>query len=187
MAAMKRLIILGNGRAAERLADLAGWLGYAEVQVTGDLPADLNGGDHVVVAEENVPAARELLRVVASAPVLPAYVGYAAPHAEGWKALVQLAAKGIEKARLDKICAPAGVDVGAESPEEVAIAVASELVAIRHGRARPSDGLPLVPPAAEAHAGPKPAPAPRRVLGAFGKKARAEDPKDDDDNGGGRN
>jgi xanthine/CO dehydrogenase XdhC/CoxF family maturation factor len=178
---MKRLVILGNGRAAERLADLAGWLGYQEVQVTGDLPADLRHDDHVVVAEEDTAAARELLRAVATAPVLPIYVGYAAPHTEGWKALVQLAAKGVEKARLDRICAPAGVDVGAETPEEVAIAVAAELVAIRHGRARPSDGLPVVPAAPEAHA--KPVPAPRRVIGGFAKKGRPND----DNNGGGRN
>ena len=166
----RRLIVLGNGRAAERLADLAGWLGYEEVQVTGDLPARLTEEDHVVVAEESTSAARELLERVAKAEVLPGYVGYAAPHAEGWKALVQLAARGIDKGRLDHICAPAGVDVGAETAEEVAISVAAELVALRRGRGRPSDGLPVVP-VSEAHS-PTAMPAPRRVLGTFVKKDR---------------
>jgi hypothetical protein len=83
---------------------------------------------------------------------------------------VQLAAKGIEKARLDQICAPAGVDVGAESPEEVAIAVAAELVAIRRGHGRPSDGLPI-------RAGRAPGP------GGFAHKGRAGE----GEGGGGRN
>src|SRR5687767_10389542 len=96
----RRLIVLGNGRAAERLAELAAWLGYDEVQVTGDLPEPLTDEDHVVVAEEDPTLARTLLERVAKTPHLPGYVGYAAPHAEGWKALVQLAARGIDKERI---------------------------------------------------------------------------------------
>jgi xanthine dehydrogenase accessory factor len=183
---VKRLIVLGNGRAAERLADLAGWLGYEEVRVTGDLPADLAVEDHVVIAEEDTRVARELLELVASAPVLPGYVGYAAPHAEGWKALVQLAARGVDKARLDRICSPAGVDVGAESPEEVAISVAAELVSMRRGRGRPSDGLPLK---AAGGRRAEPVPAPRRMIGGFAKKSPTAPSDDDeeDEDGGGRN
>ena len=45
-----------------------------------------------------------------------------------------LAAEKLPAGRLELVCAPAGVDVGAVTPDEVAIAVAAELVAVRRGR-----------------------------------------------------
>src|SRR5262249_30993954 len=121
---MRRLIIIGRGTTAEKLAALAGQLGYDELTVS-------EGLDRPIVAEEDIAHARKSLLAIATADILPAYVGYAAPHREGWKALVALAARNVPKARIDAVSAPAGVDVGAETPDEVAIAVAAELVAIR--------------------------------------------------------
>jgi xanthine dehydrogenase accessory factor len=46
---------------------------------------------------------------------------------------VQLLEDGIERAQLDRIYAPVGLDVGAETPEEIAVAVAAELVLVRRG------------------------------------------------------
>lgn len=140
---VRRLIVIGRGVTAERMAELGGQLGYDVISVGEDVDAMANAGpdDHVVIAEEDTTRARRLLLAAAQAPELPGYLGYAAPQREGLKALVALAAEKVSKERIDAISAPAGVDVGAETPAEVAIAVAAELVALRRGRTRPSAGL----------------------------------------------
>jgi xanthine dehydrogenase accessory factor len=40
---------------------------------------------------------------------------------------------GVPAERLASIHAPIGVDIGAETPEEIAVAIAAELVAVRRG------------------------------------------------------
>src|SRR5690349_24601260 len=112
----KRLIIVGRGATAERLMELGGQLGYGELRLSDVIPEDLDDEDHLVIAEEESTVGRRLLCQVAEGETLPEYVGYAAPHREGWKALVRLASQGIAKERIDAISAPAGVDVGAETP-----------------------------------------------------------------------
>jgi xanthine dehydrogenase accessory factor len=52
---------------------------------------------------------------------------------------VQLLDDGIPRSRLDVIHAPVGLDIGAETPEEIAVAVAAELVLARRG----GTGTPL--------------------------------------------
>jgi xanthine dehydrogenase accessory factor len=175
---IRRLIVIGRGVTAERVAALAGQLGYDELRLTEEV-VETTADDHVVIAEDDPLEGRKLLLAAAQVAVLPAYLGFAAPHREGWKALVWLAAKDVPKGTIDAISAPAGVDVGAESPDEIAIAVAAELVAIRRGRPRPSAGLDLGTPkrkrAVEAQ--------PRRLIGSFGRAIAS----DDDDDGRGRN
>ena len=166
---MPRLILIGRGSTAERLAELAARLGYSEIRLIDAVPDDLAEDDHLVVAEDEPDAGRRHLMRAAKGTLMPAYLGYAAPHPEGWKALVALAAAGVPKARLDAISAPAGVDVGAESPDEVAIAVAAELVAILRGRPRPSAGLAVSAPRT-----PASEPRPRRLLGALGRSPKRE-------------
>ena len=36
---------------------------------------------------------------------------------------------------LERVFAPVGLDIGAISPEEIAVSIVAELVALRHGRA----------------------------------------------------
>jgi xanthine dehydrogenase accessory factor len=174
---VKRLIVIGRGVTAERVAALCGQLGYDELRLCEEL-VDVLAEDHVVIAEDDPDEGRKVLYAAAQARVVPAYLGFAAPHREGWKALVTLAARDVPKARIDAVSAPAGVDVGAETPDEVAIAVAAELVAIRRGRPRPSAGLEVGAPkrgrGAEAR--------PRRLIGGFGRPIAP-----DDEDSGGRN
>lgn len=138
-----RLLILGRGTTAEQLAELGSRLGYDELCVSDDLPDDVTVDDHVVVAEDREEEGRALLLAAAQGEILPDYLAYAGPRGAGTRALVSLAAQGVPKERIQVIASPAGVDVGAETPTEVAIAVAAELVAIRRGRARPSAGLTI--------------------------------------------
>lgn len=45
-----------------------------------------------------------------------------------------LAERGIAPERLAKLKAPAGLDLGAITPDEIAISILAEIVAIRRGR-----------------------------------------------------
>ena len=46
---------------------------------------------------------------------------------------MQLLEDGIDRNLLARIQAPVGLDIGAETPEEIAVAVAAELVLVRRG------------------------------------------------------
>ncbi len=134
--AARRLIVVGSGEVAEHLARLADLLGYASVMCAGeDLPSDAAGDDDLVIAHADPARGRELLRDAAGLDC--AYIGLVAPHREAMKALLALSNQRVPKARLDRIAAPAGVNIGAESPGEIAIAVAAELVARRHSGTTP--------------------------------------------------
>ena len=125
---MSRLIVVGHNEVAEHLMQLADLLGYASVTATDELPDDLDKTCDVVVAldEDEAPRARELIRRAAAENCH--YVGLVAPQKQAVKIL---AALGRGKTRLDRIAAPAGVNIGAETPGEIAVAVAADLVA-RH-------------------------------------------------------
>jgi xanthine dehydrogenase accessory factor len=49
--------------------------------------------------------------------------------------LEQLVLEGHDQAQVDALCAPIGLDIGAETPEELAIAILGELVAVRRSPA----------------------------------------------------
>ena len=41
---------------------------------------------------------------------------------------------GMDPEELDRVAAPIGLDLGAVSPEETALSILAEVVAVRHGR-----------------------------------------------------
>jgi xanthine dehydrogenase accessory factor len=44
----------------------------------------------------------------------------------------QLIAEGFDRARVEALFSPVGVDIGAETPEEIAISILAEMIAVRH-------------------------------------------------------
>ena len=105
-------------------------LGYRSVMAVGDdLPADLGPADDVVVTLEDAGQARALLRRATVRDC--GYIGLIASDRDAVKALLALAKERVPKTRLDRVAAPAGVDIGAETPGEIAVSVAAELVATR--------------------------------------------------------
>ena len=46
----------------------------------------------------------------------------------------QLRAAGIEQTQLDRVYAPIGLDLGGETPEELAVAIVGEMLAVKYGR-----------------------------------------------------
>jgi xanthine dehydrogenase accessory factor len=73
-----------------------------------------------------------LLRLVDREPV-PRYIGMVGSRRRIRAAFRAVLGAGVPRERLARIHAPIGVDIGAETPEEIAVAIAAELVAVRHG------------------------------------------------------
>ncbi len=89
---------------------------------------------YVVIMSHNYLRDKDYVRSFIGTDV--AYIGSLGPRKRLDSILVDLAKEGVEPTDedLEKIFAPAGLDVGAEGPEEVAWAIMAELLAVRSGR-----------------------------------------------------
>ncbi len=102
--------------------------------------------DMVVVAGADVePAADDLALVVAAhgrdelsalrrglEAGLP-YVGLVASRVRGSAVVAELHAEGLAEERLARLETPAGLDIGARTPEEIALSILARIVAVRRG------------------------------------------------------
>ena len=81
----------------------------------------------------------ECLRRLVDAEPAPAYIGMIGSRRRIRATFVQLLDEGVGRDRLARVRAPVGLDVGAQSPAEIAVSVGAELVQIRRG----GSGTPL--------------------------------------------
>jgi xanthine/CO dehydrogenase XdhC/CoxF family maturation factor len=90
-------------------------------------------GGYAVVMSHHMERDRQALRFCLEGD--PAYVGVLGPRARFERMLADLAREGFvpPPAVVGRVRSPVGLSLGAETPEEVAVAIAAELVAIRHG------------------------------------------------------
>ena len=83
---------------------------------------------------------RELLR----AEPLPRYVGMIGSRRRVRAAFTALLREGVARERLARVRAPLGLDIGAETPEEIAVSVVAEMIAVRRAAVERDDaGAPL--------------------------------------------
>ncbi len=94
--------------------------------------AELDGYTFVVILTHDpkfdIPALARALRSEAR------YVGIIGSRGTHERRRQRLLADGFAAAELDRIRAPVGLDIGAETPEEIALAILAEMVAVRSGR-----------------------------------------------------
>ena len=120
-----RLCVLGETPVARALSDLAGAIGY----VTVALP---NEAEAVVVATMGV-GDEDALAAAASAKA--EYVGLVASRKKARFLFDYLRASGVPNEQLERVKAPAGLDLGGMSPGEIALSILAEIVQRRHGTA----------------------------------------------------
>jgi xanthine dehydrogenase accessory factor len=156
------LVVVGAGHVAQPLALVGSMLGL-RVTVLDDRPEFATrerfpGADRVVVADFSHPLAGlevgprtsvvlvtrghrhdyDCLLELARGGVEPRYVGMIGSRRRVRAAFEQLASEGVPAEWLARIHAPLGLDIGAETPAEIAIAVAAEMIlAARGGSGRP--------------------------------------------------
>lgn len=151
------LVIVGAGHIARPLCTLGALLGFrvlvlddrpefatrerfpeAERVLRADFAAPLrdvplDAATHLVLVTRGHKYDYEVLRDVLRRPVRPAYIGMVGSRRRVRAALEQLAREGIAPERLREVYAPIGLDIGAETPAEIAVAIAAELVRLRRG------------------------------------------------------
>ena len=77
---------------------------------------------------------RDDMRVLKLAIATPArYIAMIGSKRKVVGVIRELEKEGVPRAAFERLHAPMGLDIGAESPEEIAIAVAAEMIAVRRG------------------------------------------------------
>lgn len=154
-----RLVICGAGHDAIPLVEAAAGLGWSPVVVDDrsafltherfpraagfvalerpdqvDERAPLDARTFAVVMTHNFLRDKDYLRALLRSPVRS--ISMLGPRARTQRLLHELREEGvaIPAEDEDRLRAPAGLDLGAEGPEEIAAAIVAEIVAIRRGR-----------------------------------------------------
>jgi xanthine dehydrogenase accessory factor len=143
-----QVVICGSSPVAVAVADLAKRSGFAvtacastaEQAVFSDpdrriegyaLPVDEAAARYVVVSTQGRGDESALLAALAIDADYVAFVG-SRKKAEALKAA--LAQRGVASERLARLKAPAGLDLGAITPEEIAISILAQIVAVRRAK-----------------------------------------------------
>jgi len=79
------------------------------------------------------------LREVINQPA--AYIGMIGSRRKIKMIMTQLEKEGISRERLNEVHSPIGLDIGAETPEEIALSILAEIVGVRRGRKYNNDKL----------------------------------------------
>jgi xanthine dehydrogenase accessory factor len=146
-----QLVIAGHGRIAETLALFGEIAGFSvtvadpgaaseafptasRIVSAGFNSAEINVGrdTYVVVATQHKADHLSIKKAIEGGA---AYIALVASRARAQLVFDYLAAAGIDGSRLARanVRAPAGLDIGAETPEEIALSIMSEIVLVRRG------------------------------------------------------
>jgi xanthine dehydrogenase accessory factor len=131
------LVLVGHGPVIETLATLGETAGHAVSVLPGDAATALRGltlgpSTAVVVATHGDDDEQALTRVLAT----PAgYVSLVASRKRAGAIVETLRQRGVPAEQLARLKAPAGLDIGAVTPEEIAVSILAEIIQARHHRA----------------------------------------------------
>ena len=150
-----RLLLFGSSPAVRVLARIGHAMGYrVEVvdpdadnasfpeaeRVSQTIAADaVPRGAHVLVA---TMGERDLEAIEAVAGRAPTYLGVIASAKRFAQLRDALLARGISRETLERISAPAGLDIGARTPEEIALSIMAQIVERRRRAAARPEGAP---------------------------------------------
>lgn len=133
-----RLLLFGTGPEIEPVTQLATTLGWT-VERFGhpfELTQDFRGDTQTAAVVMNHNFGRDLLSLYRLLPLQLRYVGLLGPKKRHAEILAQLSehAPFDFHGALDKLFAPAGLDIGSEAPEEIALSIVAEVEAVLSGR-----------------------------------------------------
>ncbi len=157
------LLVVGGGHVGRSIGELGALLGmsvailddreeyadpqrfpFADTVICGDFAEEIdrfpiNAGSYVVMVSRGHKVDELSLRHVAGRGA--AYVGMIGSKRRTATVLEHLRQEGVDGDALDHIFTPIGLDIGAETPEEIALAVIAEITLVRRG----GTGRPLSP------------------------------------------
>ena len=110
----------------------------------------LNENSYVIIVTRGHRDDMRVLRLAAATPAR--YLAMIGSKRKVLNVVKELEKEGVPRATLERIHAPMGLDIGAESPEEIAISVVAEMIAVRRHAASEWRALSM-----SVFAGPRPA------------------------------
>jgi len=157
------VLVVGCGHVGRAIAHLAHWLGFRVIATDADpemvTAAQVPGADlrlagpveevlrqvpvtdqtHLVVTTSSVQADVAALPLLLATPARS--IGVMGSRRRWAATRAKLLALGVTEAALGRVTTPIGLDIGAETPEEIALAVMSEIIALRrHGPGQDAPG-----------------------------------------------
>lgn len=153
-------LVLGAGHISQPLTEFLAKVGYA-VTVVDDRPdfanrtrfpqaeqvvcrpfgralteLELAGFGAIIVVTRGHRSDMECIRAVITQPA--AYIGMIGSQGRVRGAMKSLLEEGFDHEVVDRLRAPIGLDIGAETPEEIALSIVAEMVAVdRNANCRP--------------------------------------------------
>jgi xanthine dehydrogenase accessory factor len=150
---LPRLFLFGNSAAVQVLARLGHAMGYRVEVIDADAdPTAFPGAERVLreIAPDAVPpeahvlvatmSERDLDVIAAVVPRAPAYLGIIASPKRFAQLRDALLARGLPRGAVERIAAPAGLDIGARTSEEIALSIMAQIVERRRRPARDAAG-----------------------------------------------
>lgn len=131
---MPQLVILGASPVAQALTELAPNFHWA---TTSSLGQDATRQQVVVIATQGQGDLDALKDALSGSATQISFVGSSKKFAALGE---KLEAAGIARAAIDQIKAPAGLDIGAVTPEEIALSILAELISVRRSAVKSHAG-----------------------------------------------
>ena len=152
---LSTVFVIGAGHIGRAVVELAHWLGFrvvayddradladpgalpdADVTLTGDFASALEGAPvtdktHVVVVSRNMTVDLGVLPLLLDTPARS--IGVMGSRRRWQETRKALEDRGIPGASLARVQAPIGLELNAESPEEIAVSILSEIIMDRRG------------------------------------------------------
>ena len=149
------VLIVGAGHVGRSITVMSSFLGFrtvilddraefanaerlpqADEIIVGDVAAELarfniNPQTHIVIVTRGHEHDRDALRQVVSSPA--AYIGMIGSQRKVKTVFDELHKDGITEEALAAVHAPIGLDIHAETPEEIALSIMAEIVMVRRG------------------------------------------------------
>jgi xanthine dehydrogenase accessory factor len=150
-----QVIIIGAGHVGRAVAHLATWLGFrvivmddradlitpewipeADVYLPGPIveqidQARINSQTYILLLTRGVQFDVALLPKLLETDA--AFIGVIGSRRRWSSALKELRAKGVPDAKLAKVHSPIGLELNAETPEEIAVSIMAEIIMLRNG------------------------------------------------------
>jgi len=151
-----QIVIVGGGHVGKALVNLAKWLGYYVI-LSDDRPefcdsSRVPGADQYIICplaeipnQINIDPSTYLILTTRGVnidiPGLPhilqsnaAYIGIIGSKRRWITTRGELTGSGISEELLDKVHSPIGINVGAETPEEIALSIMAEVMILQKGK-----------------------------------------------------
>lgn len=103
----------------------------------------LDEATYCIVVTHDHPLDQRLVKALLGKPVR--FLGLVASRAKRNKFLMRLRAQGVPEEKLARLRSPVGIDIGGATPDEIAVSIVAELIAVRRGRLQTAEQLESEP------------------------------------------